>query len=213
MPVSEALDKRQEQRETRRRQIVDAATQVFAGKGFHAANVSDVAARAGVSQGTIYWYFESKESLFTAVLEQATQDSARLFLALAEEESTEPLARVQRVIRRFLAQIQDPPDSFRLLVNLWTQPAALASEPATEIVRKLYNTLMDGFLIRLVQDAMDACQIAPGDARAIALVLVTVLDGLMFQSMLFPEMRVESDEIERALMRLLCGSPSGPESR
>ncbi len=210
--MSEALGSRQELREKRRRQIVDAATRVFAGKGFHAANVSDVASLAGVSQGTIYWYFESKESLFAAVLEQATEDSMKLFLELAREEDAEPLAHIRHVIRRFLAQIQAPPDSFRLLVNLWTQPAALASRSATEIVRKLYHTLIDGFLIRLVQDAMDASQIAPGDARAIALVLVTVLDGFMFQSMLFPDMSVDSDEIEGALMRLLCGSPGALET-
>ena len=55
-------------REERRQQILEAALKVFSQKGFHAANVSDVAAQAGVSQGTIYWYFDSKDDLFMAAL-------------------------------------------------------------------------------------------------------------------------------------------------
>ncbi len=63
-----APSKREQLREERRQQIIDAALAVFTQKGFHAANVSDVAAQAGVSQGTIYWYFESKEELLMAAL-------------------------------------------------------------------------------------------------------------------------------------------------
>jgi AcrR family transcriptional regulator len=213
--VGEQHGSREELKEKRRRQIIDAATQVFADRGFHAANVSDVAAHAGVSQGTIYWYFESKDALFAAVLEQATFESTEPLLALAERQEGEPLSRIMHVIRQFLAQIQRPPDSFRLLVNLWTQPGALSGDRAGRIVRDLYRTLIDGFLTGLIQEAMDADQIAEGDAGAIALVLVTVLDGLMFQSMLIPDLAVDMEAVEQALMRLLCGpgGPTGPSER
>ncbi len=197
--------RRDELKEKRRRQIIHAATQVFAERGFHAANVSDVAAQAGVSQGTIYWYFESKEALFAAVLEQATLETTEPLLALGKQQEGDPLSRIMHVIRQFLAQIQSPPDSFRLLVNLWTQPGALSGERAGRIVQHLYQTLIDGFLTGLVQQAMDAAQIAQGDAGAIALVLVTVLDGLMFQSMLIPDLAVDMEAVEQALMRLLHG--------
>jgi AcrR family transcriptional regulator len=66
--MTETPSKREQQREERRNQILGAALTVFSQKGFHATNVSDVAAQAGVSQGTIYWYFESKDELFHAAL-------------------------------------------------------------------------------------------------------------------------------------------------
>jgi len=50
-----APDKREQKREERRQQIIQAALRVFTQKGYNAANVSDVAAQASVSQGTIYW--------------------------------------------------------------------------------------------------------------------------------------------------------------
>src|SRR5437763_17205259 len=52
-------------------EIVEAAFAVFAEKGFAAARLDEIAARAGVSKGALYLYFETKEELFRAVVEQA----------------------------------------------------------------------------------------------------------------------------------------------
>jgi AcrR family transcriptional regulator len=56
--------------EERPRQLLDAALHVFADKGIAAAKLEEIAARAGVSKGTIYLYFPSKEELFKAVVRQ-----------------------------------------------------------------------------------------------------------------------------------------------
>ncbi|RME93661.1 MAG: TetR/AcrR family transcriptional regulator [Candidatus Hydrogenedentota bacterium] len=56
--------------EKRKKEILKAALKVFARKGYHQANVSDIASEAGVSQGTIYHYFSSKEELLINAFEQ-----------------------------------------------------------------------------------------------------------------------------------------------
>ena len=58
-------------KEARPAEIVAAALQVFAEKGFAAARLDDIAARAGVSKGALYLYFETKQDLFTAVVREA----------------------------------------------------------------------------------------------------------------------------------------------
>src|SRR5204863_9317244 len=55
--------------EDRREQIVDAAIRVFSEKGFARATNKDIAREAGITPGLIYYYFESKEALLTAILE------------------------------------------------------------------------------------------------------------------------------------------------
>ena len=52
----------------RREQILDAATTVFAAKGFHRATIKEVARAAGVADGTIYNYFENKAALLLGLL-------------------------------------------------------------------------------------------------------------------------------------------------
>ncbi|MGR0185646.1 TetR/AcrR family transcriptional regulator [Azospirillum aestuarii] len=58
-------------KEARPREIVDAALTVFGERGFAATRLEDVAARAGVSKGTLYLYFPNKEELFKAVVREA----------------------------------------------------------------------------------------------------------------------------------------------
>lgn len=53
----------------RRQQLLEAATWVFARKGYRRAGVSDIIARAGVARGTFYLYFDSKEQVFLAIVE------------------------------------------------------------------------------------------------------------------------------------------------
>lgn len=64
----------QEQRRTRTRaSVLDAAAEVFALRGFHAASVEEIAEAAGVSKGAVYYSFPSKDALFIALMEQRVQ--------------------------------------------------------------------------------------------------------------------------------------------
>jgi AcrR family transcriptional regulator len=54
--------------EARRNQILDAAAAVFAEKGFHRATTKEIARTAGVSEGTIYNYFDSKADLLIGIM-------------------------------------------------------------------------------------------------------------------------------------------------
>jgi AcrR family transcriptional regulator len=67
------LPRRERERLMRRQEIIDAAREVFARKGFNAATLEDVAERAEFGKGTLYNYFTNKESLFQSVLEDSFQ--------------------------------------------------------------------------------------------------------------------------------------------
>ncbi len=57
-----------EDKSRRRDEIMAAAKNVFAGKGFHAATIADIAKQAGLAYGSVYWYFDSKDELFHALM-------------------------------------------------------------------------------------------------------------------------------------------------
>src|SRR5258708_37028686 len=54
--------------ELRRNQILDAAMPVFARLGFEHARMDDIVQASGLSKGTLYWYFKSKEEIITDIL-------------------------------------------------------------------------------------------------------------------------------------------------
>ena len=68
--ATETTHKRERRKEARPGELLDAALDLFVEKGFSAARVDEVAARAGVSKGTLFLYFQSKEDLFKAVVRE-----------------------------------------------------------------------------------------------------------------------------------------------
>ena len=66
----QAPSKRERRKEARPGELLDAALDLFVEKGFAATRAEEVAARAGVSKGTLFLYFPSKEELFKAVVRE-----------------------------------------------------------------------------------------------------------------------------------------------
>lgn len=90
----------------KRGQILDGAKRVFMKMGYDAASMNDVTREAGVSKGTIYVYFQSKEELFAALIERAKglfAESIRELLA----QSPEPVEGLRRFGHAFARQIFD----------------------------------------------------------------------------------------------------------
>jgi AcrR family transcriptional regulator len=72
--------KRQVVLEFRRSEILSAATKVFGSKGFEGTRMEDIAAEADLAKGTVYVYFQSKDEIYEAVVEQVLAE----ILALTE---------------------------------------------------------------------------------------------------------------------------------
>ena len=84
--------------EERRRQLLDFATERFAGSGYHPTSVADIVGGLGVGKGVFYWYFESKEQLFVEILRESQLDLRRHQRdAIADEP--DPVRRVELGIR------------------------------------------------------------------------------------------------------------------
>lgn len=84
--LDRASPPRRRRKQARSRELLDAALALFAEKGFDAASAEEIAARAGVSKGTLYLYFPSKADLLGTLI--AERFSSRVAVQ-AQEESTD----------------------------------------------------------------------------------------------------------------------------
>ena len=91
-------------RASKRDAILDAATRVFAERGFFAAQVADVARLAGVAAGTVYLYFKNKDdlliSLFNRTMRDAIDEGRHLLTTVSD-----PVARLQRFAELHLGRL------------------------------------------------------------------------------------------------------------
>jgi AcrR family transcriptional regulator len=98
MATIQPIPRRERERLMRRKEIIDAAREVFARKGFNEATLDDVAERAEFGKGTLYNYFPNKEALFLSVIE----DCFETMKGIAEEAFAADMTfseKVERFIR------------------------------------------------------------------------------------------------------------------
>ena len=88
----------------KRTAILDAATAVFADRGFFAAQVADIAKGAGIAAGTVYLYFRSKDEILTSIFDRTMKDAIAEGRA-ALDEVKDPVERLRRIARLHLTRL------------------------------------------------------------------------------------------------------------
>jgi AcrR family transcriptional regulator len=92
--------KRRRRKEARPAELVEAARLTFLDKGFAATRIEDIAARAGVSKGTVYLYFNTKEALFEAVIRaNVVPVIDQVIRAIREDETTPAMDQLKLIAR------------------------------------------------------------------------------------------------------------------
>lgn len=120
----------------RRQAIVEAALAEFSAKGFAAARLEDIAARAGVGKGTIYLHFTDKEALFQELVR--TSIVPLLGRLAAPPAETSARALFERFIGMFVAEVYETRrgDIIRLIIAEGTRFPALAEFYYREVVSR-----------------------------------------------------------------------------
>jgi AcrR family transcriptional regulator len=130
-------ERRAREKAQRRCEILAAARQEFFERGFHNPTVDDVAARAEVSKGTIYLYFESKEAILAHLLLEGLDLLLEEMEAACKPQTSPPEATLQALSRAYLSFCQSNPQYFRLIM------AFDRGRFEESISRKLYKQVLD----------------------------------------------------------------------
>ncbi len=110
-------ERRAREKAQRRQEILDAARQEFFERGFHGPTVDDVAARAQVSKGTIYLYFESKEEILAhLLLEGLDLLLTRMEAVCKPGSSPAPERTLEELANAYLDFCRSKPNYFRLIM-------------------------------------------------------------------------------------------------
>src|SRR5258708_33682117 len=109
-----------DQDSAKRRQIIEGARRVFLAQGFDAASMGEIARAAGVSKGTLYVYFESKERLFDAIVgEECRAHAESIFkFDLADHDVDAVLTRLGIAYVQFLCRPRGPSSMQRTVIAI-----------------------------------------------------------------------------------------------
>ena len=152
MTKSSATKKEDVLREFRVREILDAACRVVARHGFQGATVERVAEEAEIAKGTIYLYFQNKDGLFTAAVEQGMQNFTSQLRAQVAEALT-PIEKLQRLIEVSLQLSDTYRDFFKTLLLERNFLAASPNHPEAAHMLDLYLAHIR-FMQEIIQDGV-----------------------------------------------------------
>jgi AcrR family transcriptional regulator len=186
-----------EQAAATRGELVKAAKELFAARGYAGTSIEDVLARVGVSKGALYHHFPSKEALFQAVFEENEQELLDQVMAVTRGLA-DPLEVMRKGCQVWLDLTMDP--AVRR-ISFIDGPAVLG----WQLWRDLDAKYGFGVVKRALQRAMDAGRIENQSVELLAHILVA---GLGEAAMVI----ARSDDPKRArreagdtMLRLLDG--------
>lgn len=179
MPRTEEANQRI--REAQRAKILEAAWNVFAQKG-RAATMADVAAAADVSYGLVYRYFESKEAILQALVEQALQVGEEKFQHFTAIPGT-PGERLDRLITRLVENRRDHPEFMQVHYQVLSDaatPAALREQALR------YGQVFHDLLRRLIVEGQASGEVRAADPDQLVTAVQAAMDGLTRLALIDP---------------------------
>jgi len=160
----------------RRNQILDAATTVFAEKGFHRATIKDVARAAGIADGTIYTYFSSKTEVLLGILNRLNESTEReMQFALGSEQDVR--AFFKAYVRQRISLIWPNAEVFRAVLPEMLVNAELRDLYYQQVLVPTFRVAEHYFLAQMEEGQLRKVDV-PLAVRAIA---ATVFGLLMIQ--------------------------------
>lgn len=189
----------------RRAQILASARDEFIANGFANTRVSDVAKRARLSKGAVYFYYPSKRDLFMAlVLSEHEQTYA--FLEQSEQQEAPALVRLLEVGREYMEYffaLDRPPRFFLMMTELGMRDEEIREECAA-----LHQRFVDA-VTRIFAQGIVEGSFRPMDPLAVAQLLKALIDGVGGQAAIgvAPDQTRLATEGFRTILRGILADP------
>ncbi|MEM7410846.1 MAG: helix-turn-helix domain-containing protein [Myxococcota bacterium] len=163
-----------------RERLLEAATALFAERGYAATGIAELCREAGVAKPALYWHFESKEGLLGAVIERVGSQWIERLQKVVYLEG-HPLQRIQRLVTEWRTILLEQPELMRL--PLIAQLEQGDSDRARAALRKIWSR-GDAALIQGIEDTLGV-QIQGVDL--LAQTILDLLQGAALRQMAEPD--------------------------
>jgi AcrR family transcriptional regulator len=206
---------RAEKKAQSRRQILDAARDVFFRDGFMSANLDEAAEKAGVAKGTLYRYFESKADLYVAVL----ADNGQVFTERMKDEAASgefAIDQIRQISQFYYEYWVRHPEYFQIFWAIDNQ-AVIGELPGAVVdeVARLWEQSLTTLQVVLTR-AIDEGDLVQCDTWEVANILWTTANALIQSDATRARRELRRLPLERVFhdaIRLLLLGLATPESR
>ncbi|WP_409342935.1 TetR family transcriptional regulator C-terminal domain-containing protein [Paenibacillus sp. MBLB4367] len=166
------MPRRKEEAEHSKRLIAAKANELFCQKGYAATSMEDIRMATGMSKGSIYYHFKSKETLFLHLIEANMQEWLNTWKAL-EPTLARPTDKLYRLAQHYVEDFQNP-----LLKAAEEFMGSRSSDPA--IMEQLLTLTKSHYpiFLQLLTEGMQSGEFREDDAEDLMYILFALMSGL-----------------------------------
>jgi TetR/AcrR family transcriptional regulator, regulator of cefoperazone and chloramphenicol sensitivity len=204
-----------------RTKLLDAAGQVFAESGFHAATVREICSRARVNIALVNYHFGDKLELYTEVLRHSVGASGNGIINTALGSTAPPEAAFRELIHAMLVRVcraDRPGWHFQLMMHEFAQPTPAMASVIDETMRPVYDRFREliGFMLALPPDH-DRVRLA---THSVISQVVHYAHARHIVSRVWPDLELNPERIEQIAAHIsefslagICGISSAPAKK
>lgn len=181
--------------EVTRQKLLEAAEEVFGTKGYFYTSITDITVKAGVAQGTFYFYFPGKQDIFEQLVRDLSHNLRREISQVLTGINIRREAE-ERGFAAFFAYVKKHPKLYRIV-----QEAEFVDE---ELYKWYYRRLAQGY-IEGVKAAMETGEFRPLDPETVAYALMGIADTLGMRWIMWEDKEVPPQVLMDAMALIMDG--------
>lgn len=197
------LNRKELEKEARKKDIINVAARLFSDRDFHDVKVDDIAEEVGLSKGTIYLYFENKETLFFSII----MERAKVLYIRLEEASrceTDFMDCLHKFVSTYLGFFREYEAFFKIIhsekTRLDFETHYKMHDYSSEILNALFKVV-----IELMQKGQQSRVLRNDDPRTLSKILIALLNVYTFQRIILKEKSKHEQEVDEVVMYFLNG--------
>jgi len=204
--------RRDDRKDKRRQQLIEATLSVIARQGFAGTRLSDVARQAGVSYGVVSFYFKTKEDLLLATLQSLADEYTQVWRKAVAEAGDDPADRLRAIIEADFSPRIASEKKIAVWFAFWAESRVRAN------YRKLCAELFNDFhwqIRTIVQELIDQYGYDHLDANRVTLGINGMTDGMWLDMQIQPrdfDRKVARETIEVFLAQLFPAAFEAPKT-
>ena len=187
--------------EARRNHILEAASTIFARLGFHTARMEDIVKEAGLSKGTLYWYFKSKDDIISALLQQVFAGELKKLQTLPAIDGSVS-ERLLQFLRQYCRELTRLSALMPLALDFYAM--ATRHQWVRQFLQLYYRDYRDVLKV-LIQQGIDQGEFRAVDLEQGATTLIALVEGITLLWIFDPQHVSMEQQCEASAHLLLEG--------
>jgi AcrR family transcriptional regulator len=168
-----------------REQILSGALRVFSHRGYAATRVSDIAKACGLSHGLLYYYFQSKDEIFTELVRRAVESSSNALL-MAEAIPAPAFQKIEWITREVLSNVMTDADSaYYFLIMTQTSVTDVLPDKIQAIMKQ--SSVPFDVMLRIVAEGQIQDSVVAGDVQQLVTAYWSAIQGIAIYRIAFKD--------------------------